>query len=313
MRTIRYGFICATFLVIAFLLACLGCASASSPASMQATAVPTDSPTPSPSPTPTPTPTPTPSPTPTPTPGPPEGYSLRFSDEFEADEIDETIWNFEVGAWPYNHELEYYTRENASIEDGCLVIEARKEEMKKRDYTSARLTTLDKLDLTYGYLEVRAALPVGTGTWSAIWLLPTDLRYGGYLHSGEIDIAERVGYDAKLVHSTIHTYANNSVKDNAITASTRLTRKDDGFHIYAMLWTEDDLSIFVDGVRSLNYPRPEGATSSTWPFDVPFHIILNLAVGGSWGGAKGIDDEAFPQRMYVDYVRYYQLDNSSGE
>jgi beta-glucanase (GH16 family) len=114
-------------------------------------------------------------------------------------------------------------------------------------------------------------------------LLPTDLRYGGYLHSGEIDIAERVGYDAKLVHSTIHTYANNSVKDNAITASTRLTRKDDGFHIYAMLWTEDDLSIFVDGVRSLNYPRPEGATSSTWPFDVPFHIILNLAVGGSWG------------------------------
>ena len=315
MRTIRYGFACASFLIIAFLLACPGCASISSPATklelaQTATAIPTNSPTPSPSPAPTPTPTPTPSPTPTPTPGPPEGYTLRFSDEFNAAVIDETIWNFEVGTWPYNHELEYYTRENASIEDGCLVIEARKEEMKKRDYTSARLTTQGKLDLTYGYLEVRAALPVGTGTWSAIWLLPTDLRYGGYLRSGEIDIAERVGYDAKLVHSTIHTYANNSVKDNAITASTRLTRKDDGFHIYAMLWTEDDLSIFVDGVRALDYPRPKDATSSTWPFDVPFHIILNLAVGGSWGGAKGIDDEAFPQRMYVDYVRYYQLDNS---
>lgn len=269
----------------------------------------TISPTLSPTPTPTPKPTPTPTPSPSPTPyiGPPEGYQLAFSDEFDGDTIDETIWGFEIGPWPYNKELEAYTRENAWLEDDALVIEARKESVQKREYTSARLTTQDKMDFTYGYLEVRAATPVARGTWSAIWLLPSDLRYGGYLKSGEIDILERVGYDAKLVHATIHTNQNNAVRDNAISASSRIGRKDDDYHVYAMLWTEDTIQILLDGVEMLSYVRPVDATPNNWPFDVPFHIILNLAIGGSWGGQKGIDDEAFPQRMYVDYVRYYSL------
>lgn len=266
---------------------------------------PTESPTPPP--TPKPTPTPTPSPSPTPYIGPPEGYQLAFADEFDADAIDESIWGFEIGPWPYNKELETYTRENAWLEDGTLVIEARKEPLQKRDYTSARLTTQDKMDFTYGYLEVRAATPVARGTWSAIWLLPSDLRYGGYLKSGEIDVLERVGYDAKLVHATIHTNQNNAVRDNAIAASSRIGRKDNGYHVYAMLWTEDSIQILLDGVEMLAYSRPVDATPNNWPFDVPFHVILNLAIGGSWGGQKGIDDEAFPQRMYVDYVRYYSL------
>ena len=304
-KKIPYRHVTVFICIILALLGGVACSRSSFPAqnpadASAATAAPAN--TPSPSPTPTPTPTPTPSPTP----GPPDGYTLAFSEEFDGSVIDENIWNFETGPWPYNKELEYYARENASLDDGCLVIEARREEMKNRHYTSARLNTQGKLDLKYGYLEIRAALPTGVGTWSAIWLLPSDLRYGGYLRSGEIDIAERVGYDAKLVHASLHTYANNAVKDNAITAFSRIARRDDGFHIYALLWTEDDLSVLMDGHLVLTYPREADATYKTWPFDVPFHLILNLAVGGTWGGAAGIDDEAFPQRMYIDYVRYYR-------
>ena len=295
-RALLTGILCCMLL--------FGCARAAAPAAQSPAPVPG---TPTPTATPSPTPTPTPTPEPTPYIGPPKGYKLRFADEFEAAVIDESIWGFEIGPWPYNKELENYRRENAWIEDGNLVIEARAEAFEGRSYTSARLTTQGKLDLTYGYIEVRAALPVGKGTWSAVWLLPTDLRYGGYLHSGEIDVAERVGYNAKRVHHSIHTFQNNAVSNNAITASSRLTKKDDAFHIYGLLWTEDSLRIYQDGVEALNYRRAENASSETWPFDVPFHLILNLAVGGTWGGAKGVDDAVFPQQMLVDYVRYYTL------
>lgn len=289
-------------ILIGMLLA--GCAVAPAPAAVQSPASVTAVP---PTATPSPTPTATPTPEPTPYIGPPEGYELWFADEFDASEIDESIWGFEIGPWPYNKELENYRRENAWIEDGNLVIEARKEDAGKRHYTSARLKTQDKLDFTYGYLEVRAATPTARGTWSAIWLLPSDLRYGGYLRSGEIDMLERVGYDAGLVHATIHTQANNSVRGNAITANARIGKRNSGFHVYAMLWTESQITISLDGVPMLTYDRAADAKSNTWPFDVPFHLILNLAVGGSWGGQMGIDDDAFPQRMLVDYVRLYTL------
>lgn len=310
---------CLRRLAIAVLSLCLlaaGCGRAPAQAagsndsklgSSQSTSSPSPSPALSPSPTPTATEAPTPSPSTTPYIGPPDGYSLQFADEFESGQIDESIWSFETGPWPYNKELECYTRENAWLEDGALVIEARAETRQNRAYTSARLKTQDKFDFTYGYLEIRAALPTARGTWSAIWLLPSDLRYGGYLRSGEIDIAERVGYDAKLVHSTVHTFANNSVKNNAITAATRMTRKDDGYHVYSLLWLPDRVIVRFDGVSALEYRRTANAAADTWPFDVPFHLILNLAVGGSWGGIKGVDQEAFPQRMLVDYVRYYTL------
>lgn len=159
--------------------------------------------------------------------------------------------------------------------------------------------------MLYGYLEVRAALPVGVGTWSAVWLLPSDLRYGGYLRSGEIDMVERVGFDPANLHSTIHTYKNNATRNNAITDYASISGQDDGFHIYSMLWLEDRILLSVDGIETLSYQKPPRATSQSWPFDVPFHLILNLAVGGSWGGAEGVEEDAFPQRMYVDYVRYY--------
>ena len=235
----------------------------------------------------------------------PSGYALAFADEFDGQEIDEGVWNFETGPWPYNEELESYTRDNAWIEDGSLVIEARKEASEGRDYTSARLTTLDKIDFTYGYLEVRAAVPYARGTWPAIWMLPSDERYGGYLQSGEIDIMERVGHDAGNLYATIHTEQNNSVLGNPITASATIGETDAYFHTYGMLWDASSIRIFLDGESVLTYLRAENATSASWPFDVPFHIILNLALGGTWGGETGVDDAALPQRMYVDYVRLY--------
>jgi beta-glucanase (GH16 family) len=301
----------ASMFISACLFGCSGIVDVNSPAAR--TVFPEDFATISPTSSPVATPTPTPVATlsPLPTLGPPDGYALHFADEFDAELIDESVWGFEIGPWPYNNELECYLSENASIEEGYLVIEARKESMQGREYTSARLTTQGKLDMTYGYLEVRAALPTGIGTWSAIWLLPSDLRYGGYLHSGEIDMVERVGYDAKRVHSTIHTFSNNSVKGNAITAFTRLGRKDDDFHVYGLLWNEDALYLSFDGIKMLTYLRSEDATPDSWPFDVSFHLILNLAVGGSWGGIKGVDDEAFPQRMLIDYVRYYLPESTS--
>jgi len=297
---------------LACILCCmlLGCAVSPDIAATESPAPASPSPTATPAPSPTPTVAPTPEPTPYI--GPPANYDMVFADEFDTPEIDESVWNFEIGPWPYNRELEYYTRENAWIEDSALVIEARKEQAGNRKYTSARLTTLDKLDFTYGYLEVRAATPIARGTWSAIWLLPSDLRYGGYLRSGEIDILERVGYDAKLVHATIHTEQNNSVLGNAISDNTRIGKKDDGYHVYGMLWNETSIQILLDGVEVLHYLRLPSATSETWPFDVPFHLILNLAVGGSWGGQKGVDDDAFPQRMLVDYVRLYKPAETDG-
>lgn len=238
--------------------------------------------------------------------GPPEGYKLSFSDEFDSEGLPGELWGGETGPWPHNKELQYYSKDNAFVKDGCLVIEARREKIEDRQYTSARLHTAGTLDMLYGYLEVRAAFPKGRGTWSAIWLLPSDNRYGGYLKSGEIDIAEHVGHEPNKIFATVHTENNNAVNKNAITKQLALL-DDNAFHTYGLLWEKDKLCISVDGRALLTYTRPLDAASDVWPFDVPFHLILNLAIGGSWGGQEGVDDAAFPQQLLVDYVRYYQI------
>ncbi len=241
-------------------------------------------------------------------PGIPEGYVLAFSDEFSRDgPPDPSHWTLEEGPARYNEEKEYYSAENAWVEDGHLVIEARLEEREGMDYTSARMNTQEQFSFCYGRLEVRASLPVGRGAWSAIWLLPSDTRYGGYLKSGEIDLVEHVGYDPEKVHSTLHTERYNSLRNNAITGSVALNGEPGAFHDYVLMWDPEGIETYMDGERVLSY-RPESDLlddSDVWPFNVPFHLVVNLAIGGSWGGRHGIDDDAFPQRMLVDFIRVY--------
>jgi len=234
---------------------------------------------------------------------------LVWSDEFDYSGLpDPNRWGYDEGGHGWgNNELQYYTRsrtQNARVENGVLIIEAIKEAYSGRDYTSARLVTRGKGDWLYGRIEARAKLPGGRGTWSAIWMLPTDWAYGNWPSSGELDIMEHVGYDPQKVYGTAHTEAYNhklgTQKGGSYTGSDWET----GFHVYAIEWDENSVSFFVDNQKYYTFVN-EGSWEK-WPFDKRFHLILNLAIGGSWGAAQGVDDNIFPTRMEVDYVRVYQ-------
>ncbi len=241
-------------------------------------------------------------------PGIPEGYVLAFSDEFSQDGApDAGLWTLEEGAAQYNEELQCYSADNAWVEGGNLVIEARREPRDGMAYTSARLNTQEQFSFCYGRLEARVALPDGLGTWAALWMLPSDLRYGGWLASGEIDIMEHVGYDAQRVYSIVHTQEYNSLNENAIVGSALLEGDAGDFHEYVLMWDQQSIECYLDG-QLLNVYRPRDDQlddPDIWPFDVPFHIVVNLAIGGTWGGLQGIDDQCFPQRMLIDYIRVY--------
>lgn len=247
---------------------------------------------------------------------PQSGWRLVWADEFETDGLpDPTKWDYDlgrgesVGLWGWgNDEAQYYTdrMENARIEDGILIIEAHLESMGTADYTSARLVTRNLGDWLYGRIEVRARMPYGRGTWPAIWMLPTDRVYGGWPHSGEIDIMEHVGYDHGRVHGTIHTGAFNHMQGTQRGASTMVPDLHEAFYTYAIEWDEDRIRWFVDDLEFFEFERLSHYGSPEWPFDQRFHLILNIAIGGTWGGVDGIDDGIFPQRMEVEYVRIYE-------
>lgn len=232
-----------------------------------------------------------------------------------ADEFDYTgkpapeKWSYDIGGGGWgNNELQYYTDalSNAQVADGKLIITARREKKENRDYTSARLVTKNKGDWTYGRFEVKAKLPSGRGTWPAIWMLPTDNAYGGWPKSGEIDIMEHVGFDQDRVHVTVHTQAyNHSIKTQrgkSILVPTAST----AFHLYRVDWTPEAVRGYIDNQQLFEF-RNEGSGPAAWPFDKRFHLLLNMAVGGNWGGAQGVDPAVFPQSMEVDYVRVYRL------
>lgn len=236
--------------------------------------------------------------------------TLVWSDEFDYTGLpDPARWSYDTGGHGWgNDELEYYTEkrlENARVENGNLIIEARKEDLGGRNYTSARLVTKEKGDWLYGRIEVRAKLPSGVGTWPAIWMLPTDWEYGGWPHSGEIDIMEHVGFNPNVIHGTVHTGAFNHMIGTQKGDTIRIDDAMDAFHVYAVEWTPEKIDFFVDKTRYFTFTN-SGKGSAEWPFDKRFHLILNIAVGGSWGGQKGVDSTAFPTTMLVDYVRVYQ-------
>ena len=239
---------------------------------------------------------------------PPEdpAWALVWSDEFDAPgRPDAGKWDYEKGL-VRNREKQYYTvdrPENARVEDGMLVIEARKEKYETADYTSAGLRTRGKASWTYGRIEVRAKLPTGRGMWPAIWTLGTERR-GGWPACGELDIMENVGFEPDIIHANVHTAKYNHVKGNSKGAKITADAPYEKFHLYAMEWYADRIEFFLDGRRYLTYAN-ENTGPDAWPFDSPQYLILNIAVGGAWGGQKGIDDAIFPQRFLIDYVRVF--------
>jgi len=254
-------------------------------------------------------------------------WKLVWSDEFEhAGLPDPGKWDYEEG-FIRNNEDQYYTRkrgENARVENGMLIIEARKERFKNpafdpeakgkgglrrsreyADYTSASLTTRGKASWTYGRIEVRAKLPLGRGAWPAIWTLGTNGRQVGWPTCGEIDIMEFVGFEPGIIHANIHTKKYNHVLRTGKGSRITIPDASEAFHVYALEWDADRLQFFVDDRKYFTYAN-ERTGVEAWPYDKEQYLILNLAIGGAWGGAKGIDESSFPQRYYIDYVRVYQ-------
>lgn len=246
------------------------------------------------------------------------GWQLVWADEFDGEGLpDSARWGYDVGGHGWgNDELQHYTGgrpENARVAEGRLIIEARREPMEGREYTSARLVTKHRGDWLYGRIEARARLPSGRGTWPAIWMLPTEWRYGGWPESGEIDIMEHVGHDPDVVHATVHTAAYNHVQGTQVGESRVVPTAREAYHVYAVEWTPGEIRGYVDDVHYFSFPNERlssaGATHREWPFDQTFHLIMNIAVGGGWGGAEGVDPDIWPQRMEVDYVRVYQRED----
>jgi beta-glucanase (GH16 family) len=235
---------------------------------------------------------------------------LVWSDEFNYQGLpDNTKWGYDTGSHGWgNNELQYYTLirpENARVENGNLIIESRKENYKGANFTSARLVSKNKGDWKYGRVEVKAKLPRGRGVWPAIWMLPTNWVYGGWPKSGEIDIMENVGYLPDSVYGSVHTGAFNHAIGTNKTGGVARTDLSNAFHIYAIEWTADKISFFVDNELYHAFENNKSG-SDAWPFDQEFHLLLNIAVGGNWGGKFGVDETVFPQRMEIDYVRIYQ-------
>ncbi len=235
-------------------------------------------------------------------------WNLVWSDEFEQAGLpDSKKWDYEVG-FIRNNEKQFYTKErleNARIEDGMLIIESRKEAYEGAEYTSASLHTANTVTWTYGRIEVKAKLPTGKGTWPAIWMLGTHIKKVGWPKCGEIDIMENVGYDPDIIHANIHTEKYNHMKGTNKGDKITIAKPFADFHVYAIEWSADRIDFFVDQNKYFTY-KNEGDGETSWPFDQTFYLILNTAIGGTWGGQEGIDDTIFPQKYFIDYVRVYQ-------
>lgn len=254
-------------------------------------------------------------------------WQLVWSDEFDYEgPPDRDKWS--LREWParkVNDENQAYTKreKNVRVRDGNLVIEAHKEKLGEAEYTSARVHSEGKAEFLYGRIEARALLPSGMGSWPAIWMLPGDpFRYAtgcqagedwqgnpdcdAWPNSGEIDILEHVGYQMNHVHGTVHNEAHYWAKWTQRKGRILLDDVAGGYHVYALEWSPEGIRMFVDDTLYFVYMN-EGEGWEAWPYDHPFFLIMNVAVGGYWGRAGGgIDDSIFPQRMLVDYVRVYE-------
>lgn len=247
-------------------------------------------------------------------PGPPEaaarysdpGWVLAWNDEFsEGSAPSPARWGYERGL-VRNHELQCYTDrpQNVRVDGGLLVITGRREAWEGADYTSASVTTEGKFEFTYGKVEIRAKIPTGLGTWPALWMLGASHK-AHWPACGEIDLMENVGFDPQKLHFTVHTGAFNHVKHTQRSRAVVLDRPWEDFHRYGLIWTHERLEFFLDGEKVSEFAN-DGLGPDHWPFDSPQYLIMNLAIGGAWGGQKGVDPSIFPVAFLVDYVRVWK-------
>jgi beta-glucanase (GH16 family) len=248
--------------------------------------------------------------------GPPEAaaryarsdWVMIWQDEFaEGTAPSPAKWNYEHGLLR-NGELQFYTmdrRENARLADGQLIITGRHEPWEGSAHTSASLTTDGKFAFTYGKVEIRAKIPTGRGTWPALWMLGTGIDKLGWPQCGEIDLMENVGFDPQRIHFTVHTGAFNHVIHTQRSRAILVDKPWEDFHRYGLIWTPERLEFFFDGEKVSEFAN-DGQGPAHWPFDAPQYLIVNLALGGSWGGEKGVDNGIFPVEYRVDYVRVWQ-------
>lgn len=253
-----------------------------------------------------------------------DGWHLVWADEFSTDGLpDPTKWMNEVG-FIRNKELQYYTEKrshNARVEAGRLIIEAHCEafknpkykpestqwyEAEKARFTSASLTTKKSFELLFGRVEVRAKLPRGRGVWPAIWMLGTNIDQIGWPKCGEIDILEAVGFEPDKVFANVHWYSEADQKHLSSGGKLIGQAPSDDFHVYALEWKKDRMDFYYDETLYHSFPLKKADNQGGNAFLNPQYLLINLAIGGGWGGAKGVDETIFPQRYEIDYVRFYQ-------
>ena len=246
----------------------------------------------------------------------PSSARLVWNEDFSGAKLKQSEWSFETShnkqGW-FNGERQYYSAdrpENLHLSKGILTIDARAEKLDParypdwggQAYTSARI--ISTRAWRYGFYEVKAKLPCARGTWPAIWLLPKGMTK--WPDDGEIDIMEQVGSEPNIIYTTLHSGAFNHVKGTQRGAHRVVPTSCNAYHRYQLDWRPNSILIGVDDRAILRVDRKPADGKPEWPFDRPFQMILNLAIGGSWAGAKGIDDAAMPQRMDIDYVRVWQ-------
>uniref|UniRef100_UPI004049E1DC glycoside hydrolase family 16 protein n=1 Tax=Flavobacterium sp. TaxID=239 RepID=UPI004049E1DC len=233
--------------------------------------------------------------------------TLIWSEEFDGNELNLANWNIVEGnGCPSlcgfgNNELQTYTTQNHTVANGFLTI---KSDLENGVYTSTRINSQNKQAFQYGYIETRAKLPVGEGIWPAFWLLGKNRTEVGWPLCGEIDVLEYVGKEPGEIFTSLHTKDSHGQTIN--TKKTKFENIEAGFHLYAVDWTAEKMDFYVDNQLVYTF-NPSEKTQETWPFDQPFYLLLNVAIGGNFGGPK-VDDTIFPQEFIVDYVRVYKND-----
>lgn len=235
-----------------------------------------------------------------------QAQRVIFEDNFEGDRLDMTYWNYEEGdgcpdlcGWG-NNERQIYDRNYVEVKDGNLVITA----VKKGDqYFSGKINSKNKAEFQFGEIEVRAKVAEGKGLWPAVWMLGHDIDEVGWPASGEIDIMEYVGREPQRVFTSLHTPASHGNTVN--TKKVFIEDIEDGFHTYKAIWTENFIEFYIDG-NSVYKFVPEKYDDAHYPYRKPFYFLINLAVGGNFGGPD-VDDSVFPKKFYVDYIKVTEL------